>query len=312
MARMVSLRNLMDRSRRGSDMVNSTFVGDAELIDIINAAVPELHDLLAAAYGEDYFHKTAIGTFTVNLALYPLPADFFKLLGVDIESNAGSDNWVPANRFGERKRTMGEGSTTGIAGGAGYRLRGQNVMFAPPPGSAVRYRLQYTPQAPVLIMAAFAPAAVDTGADTIALPDHCLTDEHPLRFSVDSTSGIPGGLSAATTYYAVVVDGNTIQVAATPGGSAVDITSQGTGTITVMSMFDGVNGWEQLIVLNAAIDMLAKEESSTAAKERQRDRMDARLRKMIDNRDSGEPETIQDVAGDLPGEGISSRWPPAL
>lgn len=44
-----------------------------------------------------------------------------------------------------------------------------------------------------------------------------------------SDNALPAGLSAATTYYAVNVAGSTLQLATTPGGDAVNITSVGTG-----------------------------------------------------------------------------------
>ena len=59
---------------------------------------------------------------------------------------------------------------------------------------------------------------------------------------------------------------------------------------------DGVNGWEEYIVVDCAIKCLTKEESDTADL-----RADlAKIRKRIDdtalNRDVGEPERIQDVS----------------
>ena len=46
-----------------------------------------------------------------------------------------------------------------------------------------------------------------------------------------STGGLPGGLSANTTYYVVSKSGKTFKVSTSSGGSAVNITSNGSGTI---------------------------------------------------------------------------------
>jgi len=314
MARMVSLQNMMDRARRAADMERSTvFISDAELIDLLNEGVPELYDLLVAAYGEDYFHKTELSTFTAAKVSYPLPADFFKLKGVDVESDtANSGDWLPIRRFEERQRTMGEGYQSVASVWIEYRLRGATIEFKPPPADTRRYRAQYVPTAPVLVKETAAAAAVDAGDDTITLTDHGLFTKHPVRVSTDDT--LPAGLAASTTYYVIIVDADTISLATSEenadDGTAVDITDGGTGTHTVLSMFDGVNGWEKLPILTAAISMLAKEESDTRALERERDRMWARLERMADNRDQGEPAVIQDVQGDMEFDQSLLRWPP--
>lgn len=59
---------------------------------------------------------------------------------------------------------------------------------------------------------------------------------------------------------------------------------------------DGVNGWEEYIVIDAAIKMLAKEESSTTGLEREKAAMTRRIEAMAQNRDSGEPESITDTS----------------
>lgn len=55
-----------------------------------------------------------------------------------------------------------------------------------------------------------------------------LRDGDIVRF-FNSGGGLPGGISAATDYYVINSTINTIQISATPGGSARNITSQGTG-----------------------------------------------------------------------------------
>lgn len=55
------------------------------------------------------------------------------------------------------------------------------------------------------------------------------------KVRVSSSTTLPGGLSANTDYYVIeVISANTIKVSATPGGTAVDITSTGTGTHTMV------------------------------------------------------------------------------
>lgn len=58
---------------------------------------------------------------------------------------------------------------------------------------------------------------------------------------------------------------------------------------------DGVNGWEQLVVLDAARKALVKEESDTSSVEREIAVLVKRIEDESQNRDAGEPPTVADV-----------------
>src|ERR1043165_8490898 len=77
------------------------------------------------------------------------------------------------------------------------------------------------------------PAFTATAAtDLLATTGHGLTTDTPIRFFTTGT--LPGGLATATTYYVIAsgLTADVFKVSATQGGSAVDITSTGTGTHT--------------------------------------------------------------------------------
>lgn len=77
-----------------------------------------------------------------------------------------------------------------------------------------------------------AVVSVDATANTITLPMHGAAADDPVRFSSQTTSGtLPGGLSASSSYYAIPVSDDILQVSATAGGAAVDLTTAGTGVI---------------------------------------------------------------------------------
>lgn len=59
---------------------------------------------------------------------------------------------------------------------------------------------------------------------------------------------------------------------------------------------DGVNGWEEYIIVDAAIKMLAKEESSTTHLDQQKQALIDRVEQMAQNRDMDQPEVIADVS----------------
>tara|TARA_R110002126_G_scaffold172712_6_gene321517 strand:- start:2861 stop:3547 length:687 start_codon:yes stop_codon:yes gene_type:complete len=58
---------------------------------------------------------------------------------------------------------------------------------------------------------------------------------------------------------------------------------------------DGIQGWEEYVIIDVAIKMMAKEESSTTHLEREKAAMLTRIESMAANRDSGQPETISDT-----------------
>ena len=59
-------------------------------------------------------------------------------------------------------------------------------------------------------------------SDTIYSASHGYNDDDPVAFAWGSA---PGGLSIGTVYYVVNADTDSFQVAATPGGAAIDLTS---------------------------------------------------------------------------------------
>jgi hypothetical protein len=71
---------------------------------------------------------------------------------------------------------------------------------------------------------------VDTGTETLTSNAHGYSNGTAVQ--VASTATLPGGLSASTTYYVVGATANTFQLALTSGGSPINLTSAGTGTIT--------------------------------------------------------------------------------
>lgn len=76
----------------------------------------------------------------------------------------------------------------------------------------------------------------DAGTDAFTAADHGFQNGDPV--TVAATTSVPGGLTEGTTYYVRGATTNTFQVATAAGGSAIDLTSAGSGTITV-ALADG-------------------------------------------------------------------------
>lgn len=60
---------------------------------------------------------------------------------------------------------------------------------------------------------------------------------------------------------------------------------------------DGVNGWEEFIIVDASIKALAKEESDVSVFEARRQQLETRLAAEIENRNAGESARIVDTRG---------------
>lgn len=62
-------------------------------------------------------------------------------------------------------------------------------------------------------------------------------------------------------------------------------------------LFDGVNGWEEYIVIDAAIKMLQKEDSDCSLLVVQKQKIESRIENMKENRDAGQSFRVTDVTG---------------
>ena len=78
-----TLVNLRGFTRQLADMVNTTFVSDAEIDFWLNMGVQELYDLFLEVHGEEYFLKTVEIQVTSPTNVYALPDDLHAVKGVD-------------------------------------------------------------------------------------------------------------------------------------------------------------------------------------------------------------------------------------
>lgn len=153
MASNTTFGQIILQAQQRADLVNSGFISSSEWKAMTNASLQQLYEKLIEAYGSDYFVQTpsSITTDGQNDA-YALPADFFKLLGVDLQLNvqaaAGSLGWVTIWRFNfaERNRfTLPNILTIWGRTNLSYRLRGQKIWFEPLPSGGQSLRLWYAP-----------------------------------------------------------------------------------------------------------------------------------------------------------------------
>lgn len=140
-----TLTELQTRARQRADMVSSAFISDAELTTYINQGLFELYDLVVAAF-EDYF--TTSTTFTISSGnAYTLPASFYKLRGLDYQTDSVVGVYVPLRQYNFLNRNTRNTAPYYMTGGTAreFRIMGDQILFIPEDGAAGNYRLWYVP-----------------------------------------------------------------------------------------------------------------------------------------------------------------------
>lgn len=215
----LTLAQLRLASQQRADMVNSGFVTDAEWNSYINQSYYELYDLLVQKYGDDYFVQTPYQFQTDGInGTYALPADFYKLLGVDLQLGDSTTGWVTVKpfNFAERNRYAVPNfqSFYGVTN-LRYRVRGNQIWFTPLPSGGQRFQLFYVPRLTELV-------------------------------------------------------------------SDSDVA-------------DGVDGWLEYVICDAAIKAGQKEETDVSVLLAQKAALTARIESASENRNAGDPFTVQDT-----------------
>ncbi len=225
MSGTATLLQLRTTVRERCDMTNASgvytnsFVTDSELNQYINNSYFELYDLLVQKYGDDYYVASPYQFTTDGSSqLYALPADFYKLLGVDLSLSNSPNSWITIRPFMFPNRN--DYSVPNFASFYGvtnlrYRLQGANLWLNPIPTGGQNMQIWYVPR---------------------------MTE--------------------------LAADGD---------------------------VCDGVSGWTEYIIVDAAIKCLAKEESDTSVFMAQKQGLIQRIEAAAENRDAGNPQTVCDV-----------------
>lgn len=143
----MTLAELIAQVRYRADMVDSQFCTDLEITSYLNQSLQSLYQKMVNAH-EDYFASATPQAITTTTAeTYPLAADFYKGLGVDIFRDG---RWRELNRFGFRERNR---QTQPLARKPSfYRFVGANLWLTPTPEAGELIRLWYVPRLALLVL----------------------------------------------------------------------------------------------------------------------------------------------------------------
>lgn len=145
-----SLANIRTECKQRTDLVNSQFITDDEWARMINASGALLYDIIVAAYGNDYNVAPPYQWQTDGVTQrYPLPPDFFKLLGMDVQISNTTSGWLtlPKFNFAERNKFMTPYQLFyGVRTNLHYRLVGEKVWLIPIAAAGQWVQMHYVPK----------------------------------------------------------------------------------------------------------------------------------------------------------------------
>lgn len=315
---LVTLGSIRAQAQERADMLNSSFLSVSEWNANIARSYKELYDLLIAAYGSNYYVNVPIqfvtngtdmqfplpdGTITFTNGItgasgYVAPA-FYKLLGVDLALSPGSnDSFVtirPFNMADRNRYAVPNFQSFYAVTNLRYRLNDNNLWLTPIPSAGQTIQIWYIPRPSNIQQEAIVSAT--SGSPTVTCSDTSNLSVGQLIQSPSPTTLFPTG----TTITAI-----TPNVSFTASANATANYTNGVLRAWVDStQIDGVSGWEEYIVLDAALKAMGKEESDVSLIAQQKMAMHQRLIDMAANRDAANPSTVADVS-------YSEYWWPGM
>lgn len=145
------------------DRIYASNITNQEWNSMISQSYKELYDIILQKFGNDYFVATPY-TYTTTGEIdpvtqaqtFPLPNDFYKLLGVEVALNPNDPNsWVTLKKFEFIQRNLWNFPNVytfyGITN-MRYRLNGNNLYVVPISGAGQTIRIWYAPRPSQLIL----------------------------------------------------------------------------------------------------------------------------------------------------------------
>lgn len=295
----VSLGSLRLQAQQRADMENNPAIPNQEWNQYISQSYKELFDLLISAYGNDY-HVATTYQFQVGQSQFVTLPDgtpsfqnsdgtqaqkFYKLLGVDLQYSSSPSGWVTLKRFEfiERNKYAYPNTAANWNGYSNlrYRLEGNNLMLIPIPMAGQTARIWYIP-APTSLQ--FQLPVVTANGGTIG--------------SISDTTGLSQGMNAASlaalSANATISTLSSISVTF----SSAAIASSPSSIISFWNdsqTLDGISGWEEYVIVDAAIKGQIKQEGPIEPLMMQKAELKQRIEAMAEGRDAGQAHHVSDA-----------------
>ncbi len=292
------------QARQRSDLENNNSVSDAEFNQYVSQSYKRLYAMLVAAYGNDYFVSNYYQFSMTNAQLYPLPdgtpsftdstgaiaPKFFKLLEVDLQYSSSPSGYVSMKRFEEIERNKFANPNVAINWNGytnlRYRISGSNLSVVPIPQAGQVARIKYVP----------APTNLQ-----YSLPGYCVAGSGIIG-SMTDTTGITSGMNIFSYQQNVLPSNLTVtSVATTSMNISGNALSTNNANIFAMwndgAVLDGIAGWEEYIVIDAAIKAQLKQDDPAQELMGERQALRLEIEAMAEARDVGQAFHVSDVLG---------------
>ena len=168
---IITIQTITDSAIDLADMRRSAFIDQSgtastELIRYVNMAYKDVYQQIVMSK-ENYFATPYSFNLVGAQPSYPLPADFYKLNGVDLALDASNTRFITLSPAMFRDRNKYKSSINALTAPYGqvfrYLIVKDSIQFIPVPSVAYQVILWYTPE----------PATITTLSDTISLPPGC-------------------------------------------------------------------------------------------------------------------------------------------
>lgn len=321
---LAQLGYLRTQAQQHADMVNSQFLSTTEWNANISTSYKELYDLLITSYGDEYsvaapynfttssttqLYALPDGLTTVDVLTSVIAVPFYKLIGIDLQVTTSPSSWVTLRKFEFTERNKywlaNQYAIYGVIT-LRYRVIGSNLWLTPVPVAGQTIQMWYIPK-PTNLQA------------TIT----CGTTNTSTTVTTSDTSQLAVGMNVADLIVAqgatpVIPVGATISSIIANTSFVVSAAATATASVKLLSAWadstslDGISGWEEYVVVDAAIKAMIKEESDPSALMSRKMELKQRVIDSAANRDASLPSRVTDTSSiDLgwPGDGNGfSGW----
>lgn len=144
MAYTVLVSDMVTEVRFNSDMVNTQFVTDNEIISYLDKAYRDMY-IRIVEQNSGYFQTKATYSIVPGQDTYPLPADLYKLSGIDLNLDTSNTITIANINFNERNMLKSVYSSICLSRGWRYLISNENVIFSPAPDTSAGFSVWYIP-----------------------------------------------------------------------------------------------------------------------------------------------------------------------
>ena len=140
----VTLTDLITRVRQAADMVNTTFVTDAEITNYINSGATELYEILVNTFCDYFTTKTDIA-LVADQSEYFLPSNFYRLIKVFCiyDGDRYNTRKIDIDLLDTRSKSL---YATDDVRALRYYFCADQICFAPAPPTTGTIEMWYVPQ----------------------------------------------------------------------------------------------------------------------------------------------------------------------